>query len=89
MKRYNNNIQTVLEHIKKLLPNLTLSGQWSVDIMQIGYFFWIIYLATAETSAFYDKVAMKLKRPQPEQWLPKLDNKPIWLLNDENASYKG
>ena len=59
MKRYNNNIQTVLEHIKKLLPNLTLSGQWSVDIMQNGDDFWIIDMATAETSAFYDKVAMK------------------------------
>ena len=81
MKRYNDNIQTVLEHIKELLPKLALQGQWSVDVMQNGDDFLIIDMATAETSAFYDKVPMKLRRPQPEWWLPKLDNKPVWLLN--------
>ena len=49
--------------------------------MQNGDDFLIIDMATAETSAFYDKVPMKLRRPQPEWWLPKLDNKPVWLLN--------
>ena len=80
MERYNNNIQTVIEHIKELLPKLELSGQWSIDIMQNGNDFWIIDMATAENSAYYNKVPAELRRPQTEEWIPKLDNKPVWLL---------
>lgn len=36
MKRYEDNKNTVLTHVKELLPNLHLNGQWSLDIMQNG-----------------------------------------------------
>lgn len=81
MKRYNENIQAVVEHIQEILPKLALSGQWSIDIMQNGNEFWIIDMATAENSAYYDVIPAELRRPQSEQWIPKLDNKPTWLLS--------
>jgi len=81
MNRYNDNIHTVINHVKEILPRLDLSGQWSIDIMQNGDDFWIIDMAVAETSAFYDKIPLELRHPQAEQWIPQLDNKPVWLLS--------
>lgn len=80
MERYNDNIQTVINNIKEMLPKLELSGQWSIDIMQNGDEFWLIDMAVAENSAYYDKVPTELRCPQIEEWIPKLDNKPVWLL---------
>ena len=65
--------EKVLEHIQNMLPDVSLEGQWSVDIMQNGYDFWIIDMATADTSALSSCVpAGKLKK-SPEDWLPKLE----------------
>lgn len=42
MSRYNENKNVVLQHIEELIPDLNLSGQWSIDIMQNGDDFWLI-----------------------------------------------
>ncbi len=74
MQRYADNSQSILFHIQNdVLPNLNLKGQWSLDIMQNGDDFWLIDMALAETSAFYeDCVPAKLRTPTPENWLPEI-----------------
>ena len=72
MGRYHENKDRVLENIKNILPNLNLRGQWSIDIMQNGDDFWIIDMAMAETSAFYECVPQHLRMPSPENWIPQL-----------------
>ena len=74
MQRYADNEQIILSHIQNdILPNLNLKGQWSLDIMQNGDDFWLIDMALAETSAFYeDCVPAKLRAPTPENWLPEI-----------------
>ena len=70
MGRYNTNKGTVLAHIQELLPDVTLKGQWSIDIMQNGDDFWLIDMATADTSALNQCIpAGKLKKAA-ENWLP-------------------
>jgi len=75
MKRYEDNKSTVLEHIEALLPNLDLNGQWSIDVMQNGEDFYIIDMALAENSAFYECVPVHLRNPSKENWLPELPDK--------------
>ena len=72
MNRYNANKDAVLNHIQSILPNLDLPGQWSVDIMQNGDEFYIIDMALAENSAFYECVPPALRRPSAENWIPQL-----------------
>lgn len=71
MSRYNANKDAVVEHVKKFLPDVELSGQWSIDIMQNGDKFWFIDMALAENSAFYDETVPVDKRiPTEENWIP-------------------
>jgi len=72
MSRYNENLERVLAGVKDILPDLNLHGQWSLDIMQNGDEFWLIDMALAEQSAFYDVVPPYLRKPTPENWIPKL-----------------
>ena len=73
MKRYTENKNTVLSHVQEILPNLNLSGQWSIDVMQNGTEFWIIDMAVAQNSAFYnDCTPQKLQKPIQENWIPEL-----------------
>ena len=73
MTRYEQNKERVTKEVEKLLPNLDLSGQWSLDIMQNGNDFWLIDMALAENSAGYDTAVPKEKhRPTAEDWLPKI-----------------
>ena len=72
MKRYNDNKDVVMSHIRNLLPDVNLSGQWSIDIMQNGDDFYIIDMAIAETSALYDCVPLADRRVSPENWLPEI-----------------
>lgn len=81
MARYHANIDAVVEHIKAILPNLDLKGQWSIDVMQNGDEFWLIDIATAETSAFKEKIPEVLRRPRPENWLPRIEA-PVLPEND-------
>ena len=70
MARYKANIETVVEHVKGILPALDLQGQWAIDIMQNGDDFWLIDMSLAENSAFYQVVPTQLRKKTPEQWLP-------------------
>ena len=73
MKRYNENADMVVEGLEKMLPDIDLHGQWSIDVMQNGDDFWIIDMALAENSAFYDCVPKELRNPTEENWIPKLE----------------
>lgn len=70
MRRYNENKDRVAAEISKFIPDVALTGQWSVDVMQNGDDFYIIDMALAENSAFYSYVPEELRRPSPENWLP-------------------
>lgn len=72
MNRYEANKDTVIKHLESILPNIDLKGQYSVDIMQNGNDFYIIDMAIAENSAFYDCVPNELRNPIEENWLPLL-----------------
>lgn len=73
MDRYYVNKDAVLDHIAQILPGLDLKGQWSIDVMQNGEDFWIIDMALAENSAFYNYVPEDLRRPIEENWIPRLN----------------
>lgn len=71
--RYEANKNKVVEHLKAVLPDIELHGQWSVDIMQNGDDFYIIDMAVAENSAFYkETVPEELRNPMTENWIPDL-----------------
>lgn len=71
--RYEANKDRVAKKVQEFLPDVPLSGQWSMDIMQNGDDFWLIDMAVAENSAFYkETVALDDRRPSKENWLPKL-----------------
>ena len=72
-ERYEANKDRVVEHLRAILPDIDLHGQWSVDVMQNEDDFWLIDMATAERSAYYDEVVPPaLRRPMEESWLPDL-----------------
>lgn len=71
-KRYNENKDKVVEEITKILQFMNLEGQWSIDVMQNGDDFWIIDMAVAENSAFYECIPEELRRKTDENWLPTL-----------------
>lgn len=76
MDRYYKNKDRVLRNLENVLPKLDLRGQWSVDIMQNGDDFYIIDMALAENSAFYNEyVPENLRNPSEENWIPKLNEK--------------
>lgn len=71
--RYEANKELVVEKVREFLPDVPLTGQWSMDIMQNGGDFWIIDMARAENSAFYkETVALADRRSSSENWLPEL-----------------
>lgn len=73
MKRYKENKERVKEYVKNIVTNTdSINGQWSIDIMQNGDDFWIIDMAIAENSAFYECVPKSLRKITPENWLPTL-----------------
>lgn len=73
MGRFEENKDQVVSHIKDVLLGLNLTGQWSIDVMQNGDEFWIIDMAVAESSYFYDGyVPKELRRPVSENWVPQL-----------------
>ena len=71
-KRYEDHLDDVLQRVGKLIPKVGLTGQWSVDIMLNGDDLWLIDMAIAENSAFYDCVPEEKRRPAKENWIPKL-----------------
>lgn len=71
-KRYYENVGTVTNKIKELIPDVALRGQWSIDIMQNGNDFWIIDMATADTSALNNVIPLGEMRGYPINWLPEI-----------------
>lgn len=74
-KRYEENKDKVTEHLLEMLLGIPLHGQWSVDVMQNGNDFYIIDMATAETSALKDCVPEGKLVKQEEKWLPVIEGK--------------
>lgn len=72
MERFCLHCDDVREHAEKLAKAIDLSGQWSLDVMQEGDDFYLIDMALAENSAFYDSVPAALRRPSEENWIPRL-----------------
>ena len=69
-QRYHESVQTVLAELKKVIPRIELTGQWSVDVMRNGNDYYIIDMALAENSALNDCVPSNRLRAYPQQWLP-------------------
>jgi hypothetical protein len=68
-KTYNENIGKVKEMVQELLNNnIEMTGQWSVDIMQMENDFYLIDMALAENSFYYNSVPVKLRKPSAERW---------------------
>ena len=70
MHRYEKNAGTIISEIINMIPDVNLKGQWSIDIMQNGNDFWIIDMATADTSALNDCVDPGMLKSTPVEWLP-------------------
>lgn len=69
-KTYNDNINLVKEMVQKLVDNnVEMTGQWSIDIMQVENNFYLIDMALAENSFYYDSVPLALRNPVKENWL--------------------
>ena len=71
-KTYDANIDMLKAKLTAMLPDINLPGQWSIDIMQDGDDFYIIDMATAQTSAFSEKIPAHLRKTMPENWIPML-----------------
>lgn len=86
IKKYSNNKDEVVKHLQPIVDKLNLTGQWSLDIMDDGEKYWLIDMAVAEQSTFYESVPKEKRRPVLEQWLPGI--KPVmppWF-NDKAIS---
>ena len=69
-KTYNENIDKVKKMMQKLLNNnIEMTGQWSLDIMQVENDFYLIDMALAENSFYYDSVPKELRKLSTEKWL--------------------
>lgn len=80
MGRYEAAKVRVLKELEKMLPDIQLTGQWSIDIMLNGKDadgkeeFWIIDMALAEESALKEYVPEGLLKPSEQNWLPKIQD---------------
>ena len=70
MRRYNDHKEEIVSRIKEMLPDVELHGQWSIDVMQNDDDFWLIDMATADTSALNECVPKHLLKKTPENWIP-------------------
>lgn len=70
MNRYEKNKDLVKEQIRKLLPDINLSGQWCIDVMENGDDFWIIDMQLAINSAFHEYIPKGKLKIVEEKWIP-------------------
>lgn len=76
MREYEATKDLVATHVAGLLPGLDLAGQWSLDIMRDGDDYWLIDMAPAERSTYYEQTVPKAqRRPMVENWIPELEGK--------------
>lgn len=72
MRRYWENEDKISNALKKIIPKVDLSGQWSVDIMQNGEDFWIIDMAWAQDSALNECIPKSKRKYMEENWIPRI-----------------
>lgn len=71
--RYEENKDIVFEHVQEIISDINMDGHWSIDIMQNGELFYLIDMAPAQNSAFYEETVPECKRVGiTENWLPDL-----------------
>ena len=75
MRRYTDTVDMVAEHLSAVIPDVDLEGQWSLDIMQSmneagTYDYYLIDMATADTSALSDCVPPGKLKKSEECWIP-------------------
>lgn len=75
MGEYLQNETLVREKIREMLGDVSLEGQWSIDVMQDDNDFYIIDMALASTSALSHCVPAGLLRQPAENWLPRIPEK--------------
>lgn len=73
MSRYNKNKELIVNKVNEMIPNINLTGQWSLDIMQNGDDFWLIDMATADCSALNDCIPKEKLNKVPENWIPNFE----------------
>lgn len=78
-KRYNDNIEKIKEELNKVIPDIDLTGQWSLDIMQNGNDFWIIDMAPADNSALKECITEYELKPTEENWMPALSKRDLQI----------
>lgn len=72
MKQYMENKNIVIQKLRDMLPQINLTGQWSVDVMQNGSDFYIIDMALAANSALKECVPDGLLKSIEEDWIPRI-----------------
>lgn len=76
MRRYEDNKELVLEQVEKLIQDIPLEGQWSMDIMQNGTDFYVIDMALAAQSALVHCVPKNRLKVVQENWIPEIEKSP-------------
>lgn len=61
-----------MEQAKKLIQDIPLKGQWSMDIMQNGTDFYVIDMALAVQSALVHCVPKNRLKGVQENWIPEI-----------------
>lgn len=69
-KKFNDNKENLEKEISKLIKEMNLTGQWSLDVMQNEDEFYLIDMAEAASSALSDCVPKGLIKKNEENWLP-------------------
>ena len=72
MEQYHKNIGNIAENLQKMISEINLTGQWSMDIMQNKNDFYIIDMAPAATSALNECVPAGKLKNQEEDWIPRI-----------------
>lgn len=70
-REFEENRGKVAENLERIIPDINLTGQWSLDIMKNGKDFYLIDMAVAQNSALKDRLPVTLKKYE-EDWLPDL-----------------
>lgn len=71
-QRYEDNYRQVMDEMEKIIPDMNLSGQWSIDVMMNGKDFWIIDMALAQNSTFNEVVPESQRTRTEVSWMPVL-----------------
>lgn len=67
--RFDKNKDKIAEKIENMLGDISLTGQWSIDIMQNGNNFYIIDMATADRSALNNYIPAGKLKAYKENWI--------------------